>query len=151
MLWSPCLKSPSLSEYFTLIPISRLWIRSRQTSERFFLKNGPIPASFLFIFVLFALQFQKYKTGNRWCAWGSNPQSQDVSHKRYHRAMAAAQEFQFLEIQSCVNLFGPSNSYLDGAWRRNSIQKLFKLWKLSLLKCCFKIVRGLCSANQLTF
>ena len=62
-----------------------------------FLKNGPIPASFLFIFVLFTFQFkwQIYNLNNinwkkrRWCAWDSNPGPQDGRCRQIHWAMAA--------------------------------------------------------------
>ena len=58
-----------------------------------FIKNGPIPASFLFIFVLFSLQFQKYKLKkHRYCAWDSNPGPQDGRRRRSHGAMAATKK-----------------------------------------------------------
>ena len=47
----------------------------------------------MFIFVLFSLQFQLYKLKeNIWCAWDSNPWPHDGRHRRYHGAMAAAQD-----------------------------------------------------------
>ena len=51
-----------------------------------FLKNRPIPASFLFIFVLFSLQFQ-YKL--KMVCLGSKPGTQDGRRRRNHGAMAA--------------------------------------------------------------
>ena len=49
-------------------------------------KNGPI---FLFIFVLFSLQFQYKLKKHRWCAWDSNPGPQDGRRRRNHGAMVA--------------------------------------------------------------
>ena len=49
-------------------------------------KNGPI---FLFIFVLFSLQFQYKLKKRRLCAWDSNLGMQDGMRIRNHRAMAA--------------------------------------------------------------
>ena len=59
----------------------------------FFIKNEPIPASFWFIFVLFSLQFQYKLKKHRWCAWDSNPGTQDGRRRRNHGAMAATQFF----------------------------------------------------------
>ena len=54
-----------------------------------FLKNGPIRASFLFIFILFLLQF-KYKLKKlSYCAWDLNPGLQDGRRRQNHGAMTA--------------------------------------------------------------
>ena len=63
----------------------------------FLLKNGPSPASFLIIFVLFTFQF-KWQICNlnntdwkncRRCAWDSNAGWQDSGCRRIHWALAA--------------------------------------------------------------
>ena len=72
--------------------VSSSWANSTN-----FLKNGPILASFMFIFVLFTFQFkwQIYNLNNknwkkrRWCAWDSNPGRHDGRHRQIHWAMAA--------------------------------------------------------------
>ena len=61
-----------------------------KASFNFFLKNGPIPASFLFIFDFSTcynsnLNWKKH----RWCAWDSNPGRQVGRHERIHWATAA--------------------------------------------------------------
>ena len=64
----------------------RLW--SLTVNKVFF---GPIPASFLFIFVLFSLHFQnKLKKAQMVCL-DQNPGLQDGRHRRNHRAIAATQ------------------------------------------------------------
>ena len=63
----------------------------------FFLKNGQIPASFLFIFVLFSLHFQNKLKKHRWCAWDSNPEPQDGRHRRNHGAGSLIRLFQSSE------------------------------------------------------
>ena len=50
------LRAP-LKDFFALKEIE-IWLNWRAIHPMFFFKNGPIPASFLFIFVLFSLQFQ---------------------------------------------------------------------------------------------
>ena len=71
---------------------------------RCFFKKWNNPGLFLFIFVLFTLQFkwQIYNLNNikwkkrRWCAWDSNPERQDVRHRQIHWAMAAPQRVKTL-------------------------------------------------------
>ena len=75
------IKNSIVSAFFVLI----------QTSERkflnSFLKMGQSRPLFLFIFVLYSLQFQIYifKT-QRWCACDSNPRPQDGRLRQYHGA-----------------------------------------------------------------
>ena len=86
----------------------------------YFLKNGPIPASFLFIFVLFTFQFkwQIYNLNNinwkkhRWCAWDSNPGRQDGRRRRIHWAIAAPLSFIFLQDTFHVLFAGSSDKRL---------------------------------------
>ena len=60
-----------------------------------FFLNGPNPASFLFIFVLFSHRKDKYSTNltilkkHWWHAWESKPGWHDGRRKRIHWAMAA--------------------------------------------------------------
>ena len=52
-------------------------------------KKWANPGLFLFIFVLFLLQFQYKLKKHRWCAWDSNPGPQDGRRRQNHGAMAA--------------------------------------------------------------
>ena len=73
---------------------------------RLLFKNGPIPASFLFIFVLFLLQFQYKLKKRRWCAWDSNPGPQDGRRRRNHGAMAATIHLRLLgQIKIVISRF----------------------------------------------
>ena len=53
---------------------------------------GPIPASFLFIFVFSHYNFNTNWLKHRWCAWDSNLGPQDGRRRRNHGAMAATQK-----------------------------------------------------------
>ena len=74
----------------------------------FFLKNGPITATFC-LFSLFSL-FSHYNFNNtnwkkhRWCAWDSNPGLQNGWHIRDHGAMAATQCTIFFNAISTFNV-----------------------------------------------
>ena len=61
---------------------------------QFFLKNGPIPASFSFIFILSLIPIPISTNTNlkkpRWCGWDLNPGPQDCRRRRNNRSMAAA-------------------------------------------------------------
>ena len=76
-------------------------ITTKQILNVFFKKNGPYPASFCLF-----LSFSHYNFNNtnwkkcRWCAQDSNLRPQDGRHRRYHGAMAAAQ--QILNVCSSI-------------------------------------------------
>ena len=67
-------------------------------------KNGPFPASFLFIFVFstcYNLNWNLNWKKHRWCAWDSNLGRQDGRRERIHWAMAAPHQLKKLPLQSC--------------------------------------------------
>ena len=74
---------------------------------KWFIKNGPIPASFC----LFS-SFPQYNFNNtnwqkpRWCAWDSNPQPYDGRCRQNHRAMAAARTF-IIQLLECYLFIFP--------------------------------------------
>ena len=73
-------------------------------SDRSIIKNGPIPASFCFIFVLFSLQFQHKLKKHRWWAWDLNPGPQDGRRRQNHGAMTT-QLLSSSILIGCLNFF----------------------------------------------
>ena len=60
--------------------------------NRMFFKNWPIPASFGLFSFFSRYNFNTNWKKDRWCAWDSNPGSQDERCRWNHRAMAATQK-----------------------------------------------------------
>ena len=96
---------------------------------KFFLKKyGPIPASFLFIFVLFTSQINYKLKKRRWSAWDSNLGPQDGRRRLNHGAMVATlsmevrsifepSPFQFKNSPSCLS-GPPLQNRISKSWRR---------------------------------
>ena len=72
---------------------TELW---RPPNATHFFKYGPIPASFLFIFILFTSQINYKLKKRRWSAGDSNLGPQDVRRRWNHGAMAATQRHSFV-------------------------------------------------------
>ena len=69
----------------------------------FIFLNGPIPASFLFIFVFSHYNFNTNWKKRRWCAWDSKPGPQDGRRRQNHRAMAATQQMSPLFLYNYIS------------------------------------------------
>ena len=110
MIWR-CCETSSINSLCFLMGHPRPHFCLFSSFKQCFFKNGPIPASFCFIFVLFSFQFkwQTYHLNNinwkkhRWCAWDSNPGRQYGRRRRIHWAMAAPHLDSYREHSNNVN------------------------------------------------
>ena len=107
----------------------------------FFLKNGPIPASFCFfpLFSHYNFNNTNWKT-RRWCAWDLNPGPQDGRRRWNHGAMAATQWSVWWPFH--FNFNGRSEYRSPGKERGNGALLVYQLYIFEQLKLHIYFIRS---------